>query len=136
EIALLGSEDTHYSIAKAANLLNLNLYSVPVSEHERIIDTAELEQILVRAKEDGVKYFIVIVNMATTMFGSVDDPDIYVEALQKNGLEFKLHVDGAFGGFVYPVSAPENNLNFSNPHVSSITLDAHKMLQAPYGTGI
>ena len=25
---------------------------------------------------------------------------------------------------------------FNNPHVSSVTLDAHKMLQAPYGTGI
>jgi tyrosine decarboxylase/aspartate 1-decarboxylase len=26
--------------------------------------------------------------------------------------------------------------NFSNPKISSITIDAHKMLQAPYGTGI
>lgn len=27
-------------------------------------------------------------------------------------------------------------LNFSNAAVSSVTIDAHKMLQAPYGTGI
>jgi glutamate/tyrosine decarboxylase-like PLP-dependent enzyme len=47
-----------------------------------------------------------------------------------------LHVDGAFGGFIYPVSNTESNVNFSNPYVSSVTLDAHKMLQAPYGTGI
>ncbi len=26
--------------------------------------------------------------------------------------------------------------NFKNPNVSSITIDGHKMLQAPYGTGI
>jgi glutamate/tyrosine decarboxylase-like PLP-dependent enzyme len=31
---------------------------------------------------------------------------------------------------------PENNLNFSNKKITSISLDAHKMLQAPYGTGI
>jgi glutamate/tyrosine decarboxylase-like PLP-dependent enzyme len=29
-----------------------------------------------------------------------------------------------------------NKLNFSNPNISTITLDAHKMCQAPHGTGI
>ena len=37
QIALIGSEDTHYSIAKAANLLNLPLYRVAVNDHTRII---------------------------------------------------------------------------------------------------
>lgn len=136
EIALLGSIDTHYSIAKAANLLYLKWFSVPVSENERNLDQEKLEKILQGAKQEGIKYFIVIANMATTMFGSVDNPDIYVQALRKQGFEFKLHVDGAFGGFIFPVSAPDNNLDFSNPDISSVTLDAHKMLQAPYGTGI
>ncbi|MCK5678615.1 MAG: aspartate aminotransferase family protein, partial [Flavobacteriaceae bacterium] len=27
-------------------------------------------------------------------------------------------------------------INFSNPKISSITIDAHKMLQSPYGTGV
>ena len=49
---------------------------------------------------------------------------------------FQVHVDGAYGGFVYPFSCKNNNLDFSNPNVSSITLDAHKMVQAPFGTGI
>ncbi len=136
EIALIGSEDTHYSIAKAANLLNLNWYSVPVVAHTREIEEAKLEEAIIKAKSDGVKYFVVIANMATTMFGSVDDPDLYVKVLEKHELIFKLHVDGAFGGFVYPISVDKTKLNFTNPHVSSITLDAHKMLQAPYGTGI
>jgi glutamate/tyrosine decarboxylase-like PLP-dependent enzyme len=70
------------------------------------------------------------------MFGSVDNPDVYVNALQKHDVPFKLHLDGAFGGFIYPISHPESTINFANPHVSSITLDAHKMLQAPYGTGV
>ena len=33
-------------------------------------------------------------------------------------------------------SNQDNKLNFSNEFVSSVTLDAHKMAQAPYGTGI
>ena len=74
--------------------------------------------------------------MGTTMFGSVDDPDLYTEIFNKHDLEFKIHVDGAFGGFIYPIDNEECNTDFSNPNVSSITLDGHKMLQAPYGTGI
>jgi len=74
--------------------------------------------------------------MATTMFGSVDNPNVYVDVMQKYNLDFKMHVDGAFGGFIYPISNPETMVNFRNPHISSVTLDAHKMLQAPYGTGV
>lgn len=136
EIALIGSQDTHYSIAKAANLLNLQWYSVPVDDTSRMIIEAELDRVVQEAITAGVKYFIIISNMATTMFGSVDNPDVYVACMNKYQLPFRLHLDGAFGGFIYPISTPESNVNFSNPHVSSVTLDAHKMLQAPYGTGI
>lgn len=136
EIALLGSADTHYSIAKAANLLHLTWYSVPVYDDTRMIVQEALDATLARAKADGVKYFIVIANMATTMFGSVDDPSVYVHALKQHGLHYKLHLDGAFGGFIFPISHPDSHINFADEHVSSITLDAHKMLQAPYGTGI
>lgn len=136
EIALIGSSDTHYSIAKAANLLNLNWYSVPVDDSSRMIIESELDRVVAEAMAAGVKYFIIISNMATTMFGSVDNPDVYVACMDKYKAQFKLHLDGAFGGFIYPISTPESNVNFSNPHVSSVTLDAHKMLQAPYGTGI
>ncbi len=136
EIALLGSEDTHYSIAKASNLLNINWYEVPVGKDDRVIVAEELDVVIKNAKRDGVKYFIVISNMATTMFGSVDDLDIYVKALESNEVHYKLHLDGAFGGFIYPISTQESTINFAHPKVSSITLDAHKMLQAPYGTGV
>jgi glutamate/tyrosine decarboxylase-like PLP-dependent enzyme len=74
--------------------------------------------------------------MMTTMFGSVDNIDLYTNTLIEKGLNFKLHVDGAYGGFYYPFSNKASRLNFSNPLVSSVTLDAHKMAQAPYGTGI
>jgi glutamate/tyrosine decarboxylase-like PLP-dependent enzyme len=74
--------------------------------------------------------------MGTTMFGSVDNPEEYTTALEKQQVEYKLHIDGAYGGFVYPFSNEKSTINFSNPKISSITIDAHKMLQAPYGTGI
>jgi glutamate/tyrosine decarboxylase-like PLP-dependent enzyme len=74
--------------------------------------------------------------MGTTMFGSVDHPDDYISLLEEYSLNYKMHVDAAYGGFVYPFLVEENPLSFRNPSISSITIDAHKMLQAPYGTGI
>ncbi len=136
EIALLCSEDTHYSIPKASNLLNISKYSVPVIEYTREITPDAVAKSVEQAKSEGKKYFIVVANMATTMFGSVDNPQIYIDALKAAGVEYKLHIDGAYGGFIYPVTSNDKALSFANPEVSSITIDAHKMLQAPYGTGV
>lgn len=136
EIAIIASEDTHYSIPKAANLLMLDWIKIPVSFEKREIDSIALDQEIQVAKQKGKKYFIAISNMGTTMFGSVDNPDVYTLALEKNQVVYKLHIDGAYGGFVYPFSNEKSVINFKNPKISSITIDAHKMLQSPYGTGV
>ena len=74
--------------------------------------------------------------MMTTMFGSVDNVDTYVGTLKNLSCKFKIHVDGAYGGFYYPFTENQSPLTFKNLDISSFTLDAHKMAQAPYGTGI
>ncbi|UUC43903.1 pyridoxal phosphate-dependent decarboxylase family protein [Flavobacterium cerinum] len=136
EIAILASEDTHYSIPKGANLLMIDWLKAPVDFLTRSIDVSLLDNLLTTAKNNGKKYFIVVANMGTTMFGSVDNPDVYTNALEKQQLDYKLHIDAAYGGFVYPFSNAASTLDFRNPKISSVTIDAHKMLQAPYGTGI
>jgi glutamate/tyrosine decarboxylase-like PLP-dependent enzyme len=136
EIVLLASEDTHYSIAKASNVLMIDWMKIPVNFNDRTISKEVLKNQILKAQQKGKKYFIVVANMGTTMFGSVDDINVLTDVLEENEITFKLHVDGAYGGFFYPFSNPESRMNFKNPHVSSITVDAHKMLQAPYGTGI
>jgi glutamate/tyrosine decarboxylase-like PLP-dependent enzyme len=140
EIVILCSEDSHYSMPKGANLLDLDIAFIPVAFETREIIEEELQKIIKIQKEKGKKYFIVVSNMATTMFGSVDDPKVYANALKEQQVKFRIHIDGAFGGFIYPFKAnsskDKNRIDFSNPDISSITIDAHKMLQAPYGTGI
>ena len=136
EIVILASEDTHYSIPKASNLLQIEWIKIPVHFNERNIDKTALEQIIIDSKSKGKKYFIAVSNLGTTMFGSVDDPDDYTSLFEKHNVAYKLHIDGAYGGFVYPFSNKNSVINFSNPKISSITIDAHKMLQAPYGTGV
>ena len=136
EIAIIASEDTHYSIPKAANVLMLDWLKIPVDFETRTIDIFALENSIINAKKRGKKYFIVVSNMGTTMFGAIDNPNDYIEILEKHDLKYKLHIDAAYGGFVYPFSNKASEINFENPKISSITIDAHKMLQAPYGTGV
>ncbi len=136
EVGILCTTDSHYSFTKAANLLQVKIEQIRVKEQDRRIADQALATAIERLRKKGVKYFIGVANMMTTMFGSVDDVDQFVRHFEAAGLPFKLHVDGAYGGFFYPFSNQNNPLNFTHPHISSITLDAHKMLQAPYGTGI
>ena len=136
QIAIVASTDTHYSVAKAANLLHLDCLKIPVDHSSRKLSEADLQRQVQDAAQRGKKYFIAIANMGTTMFGSVDDPDVYATTFEKAGVSYFIHVDGAFGGFIYPISGDTRQSTFANPNVSSITLDAHKMLQAPYGTGL
>ena len=136
EIALICSEDNHYSAAKAANLLNLPFVRISVDDEMRKIRQDDLNVRLTALQNKGVKYIIVVANMMTTMFGSVDHPDDYVPALKAHNMPYFIHVDAAYGGFVYPFNGIKHELDFAHPDITSVTLDAHKMVQAPYGTGI
>lgn len=136
EIALLFSSDSHYSFHKACNILSIRPLVMPVEEESRAIDLIALRALLRQAQKEGLRYFILVANMSTTLFGSVDALAPLCDLLDEAALDYKVHVDGAFGGFIYPFTQPDNELNFANPRVNSITMDAHKMLMAPYGTGI
>ncbi len=136
EICILCSEDSHYSMDKASNVLILDIYKVQVDSDNRTISKQSVSKAVTEAKKNGKKYFVVISNMMTTMFGSVDDVDCYANVLKELNCKFKMHIDGAFGGFYYPFVEDQSIIDFKNPNITSFTLDAHKMAQAPYGTGI
>lgn len=136
EICIITSQDNHYSMDKAANVLSVDIFKVAVLENTREITFESVRKTIINARNKGKKYFIIVVNMMTTMFGSVDSIHCYTEELSKLNVSFKIHVDGAYGGFYYPFSNPDHKLNFENSYIDSFTIDAHKMVQAPYGTGI
>ncbi len=136
EICILCSEDSHYSMDKASDVLGVNICHISVDPLNREMSELALAEVISKNKTAGKKYFIAVANMMTTMFGSVDNTDLFSNQLEKQNCTFKIHVDGAYGGFFYPFAAKDHGLDFSNPHVNSVTLDAHKMAQAPYGTGI
>jgi len=136
EIGIVCSEDAHYSVAKGANLLGLHTILFKVEEDTREVNINDLEQKLKTAVNKGFNYFIVVLNLSSTMFGSVDDIDKITTLFNLQHLNFKLHVDAAFGGFIYPFTNADSRYNFLNQNIISVSLDGHKMLQAPYGTGL
>ena len=136
EICILCSEDSHYSMNKAANILSLDIYKIPVDALTRSLSADTVKKTIQQAQQKNKKHFIVVANMMTTMFGSIDDIHLLTAPLLEMNIDFKLHVDGAYGGFYYPFTDENSALTFKNKHISSFTLDAHKMAQAPYGTGI
>lgn len=136
EIALVYSQDSHYSMPKAGNLLNLSSIILEVDPDSRSIKKESLESQIKKAMDQGVNYFIVISNLSTTMFGSVDDIDMLGDYFNNMNVPFKIHVDAAYGGFIYPFTNPTSRFTFQNPYLNSITTDGHKMLQTPYGTGL
>ena len=135
EIGLIFSDDAHYSAHKGCNLLGITPIQVSL-DNRRNWDLNDLENKLVAAKVNGIKYLIVHLSMGTTMFGSVDRPDPILSLIKRHFDHFFTHIDAAFGGFIYPFTADNFKLNLSNPDIHSVTIDGHKMLQAPYGTGI
>ncbi|MET3037853.1 aminotransferase class I/II-fold pyridoxal phosphate-dependent enzyme [Chryseobacterium sp. NRRL B-14859] len=136
EIGVVFSEDAHYSVYKASNLLGIMPITVKVGHDNREVLLDDLKEKLEDARNKGIRYLIVHLSMGTTIFGSVDSPASFLELVKRYFTHYFVHVDAAFGGFIYPFSAQKNELSFQNPEISSITIDGHKMLQSPYGTGV
>jgi glutamate/tyrosine decarboxylase-like PLP-dependent enzyme len=134
-IGILASQDVHYSIPKAADLLDLPLFTVPVDEDTRRMGREDVERAVRAARDRGVDHLAVVLTLGTTMFGSIDRLEDVLPALEAHRTTAWVHVDGAFGGFLHPLTS-DPILDFRHDAVVSFTLDAHKMLQAPYGTGI
>jgi glutamate/tyrosine decarboxylase-like PLP-dependent enzyme len=121
---------------KAANLLTIDILKITVDFNNRSFSCDGVSEVISKATKTKKKYIIAVANMMTTMYGSVDDVNLLINALIKSNCYFKLHIDAAYGGFYYPFSSNNDSLTFKNKHITSFTLDAHKMAQAPYGTGI
>jgi len=121
---IITTEDVHFSVVKAANLLDLPL--VYVSMRDFVMDPDALSDIV----EPGD---IVVATAGTTPLGYIDPIDEIGKIC--SGQNCYLHVDAAFGGFVIPFLEKKIDFGFTVPQVKSMTIDPHKMGFAPYPAG-
>lgn len=125
------SEEAHYSFKKAVMLMGMGLDNLILikSDQNGRMNTEDLENKIIQAKEEGKTPIMIASTCGTTVKGAFDS----VEENQKIAEKYELwhHIDGAWGGAALFSDLISEKL--SSAHLAdSFTFDAHKVL----GTGI
>jgi aromatic-L-amino-acid decarboxylase len=128
------SGETHHSMEKAAMLAGFPPGSVRevASDPEFRIRLDDLARLVEEDRAAGRRPFLVVGNAGTTNTGAVDDLVRLADFARREGLWF--HVDGAYGGFFLLTQRGRARMRGIEA-ADSITLDPHKGLFLPYGTG-
>lgn len=128
------SKQAHHSILKAIRISGLSeaqLRYIPLDENLKL-SPSHLEKAIIEDKKNGLLPFYINASFGTTNTGAIDPLKLIATIAKKHKLWF--HVDAAYGGFFKLV--PELASKFEGINeADSITLDPHKTLFLPYGTG-
>ncbi|MFQ5505872.1 MAG: pyridoxal phosphate-dependent decarboxylase family protein [Planctomycetota bacterium] len=128
------SSQVHHSIRKAARLAGImpdRVRALAVDGRFRL-DVRALSRAIQADRRDGLQPFLVVSSAGTVNTGAVDPLPEIAELCQREGLWH--HVDGAYGGFFH--LCPELRPVLRGlEQADSLTLDPHKGLFLPYGTG-
>lgn len=159
---VLVSASAHYSWEKGMKVLGLgtsNLVTVDVDGHMRL-DADHLGTCLEDVLGSGTPVLAVIGVLGTTEFGTIDPIHAILDhraTWRGKGVDFGVHVDGAWGGYLSAMFRNEDgslrsreamraefrHFPSSSVHrafealaeVDSITVDPHKMGYVPYSAG-
>ena len=128
------STQAHHSIAKSARLAGVfadRVRSIDVDGSFRM-RTDALAEAIRSDRAEGLTPFLVVSSAGTTNTGAVDPLEAIADLCAAEGLWH--HVDGAYGAAFYmePALRP---LLAGLPRADSLTLDPHKGMFLPYGTG-
>ena len=131
---LYTSSQAHHSVSKSARLAGImrdRIRALPTDETFRLRVDA-LETAIARDRAEGLVPFFVASSAGTTNTGAVDPIDAIADVCAREGLWH--HVDGAYGAFFH--ACPELRPMLAGlSRADSLTLDPHKGLFLPYGTG-
>lgn len=128
------SDQVHHSVDKAAVLAGLPGENVRVVESDGSfrLPPERLERQIAVDRARGFAPFLVVASGGTVNTGAVDDLESIGRVARDNDLWF--HVDGAYGGFFVLTKRGREKL-CGIELADSVTLDPHKGLFVPYGTG-
>ncbi len=128
------TDQTHVSAMKAAVLAGLpraNVRALPADDLLRM-DPGSLRATVAADRAAGLRPFLVVASAGTTNTGAVDPIAAVADVARDEGLW--LHVDAAYGGF-FQLTDRGRAAFAGVERADSITLDPHKGMFLPYGTG-
>ncbi|MEV0537268.1 pyridoxal-dependent decarboxylase [Kitasatospora sp. NPDC050463] len=137
---VITSDLCHASVAKAAEILDLDLVRLPAGPTWTLTPD-QVRQAAAGAITEGVTGIIVVATAGYYNSGFADPVDAIAAQLRDlafqhpDQVRFFLHVDAAHGGFVFPFTAPDLPFDFRNPGVHSMAVDPHKAGLMPYACG-
>ena len=131
---LYASDQAHHSIVKSAKLAGIaadRVRMIPVDADYRM-DVTALASAIALDRAGGLKPFLVVSSAGTTNTGAVDPLDDIADLCAREHVWH--HIDGAYGAFFH--MCPElRPLLRGLSRGDSLTLDPHKGMFLPYGTG-
>ena len=128
------SEQAHASVPKAAAIAGLPrraMRLVPVDQDLRM-DAGALKRMVAEDRDAGLRPFLVVPAAGTTNTGAIDPMDAVADVAEAEDLW--MHVDGAYGGFFALTDRGRERFR-GIERADSVTLDPHKGMFLPYGTG-
>lgn len=134
EGTLYTSDQAHHSIVKSAKLAGIfpdRVRMVPVDADYRMRMDA-LAGAVAQDRQLGLRPFLVVSSAGTTNTGAVDPLDDIADFCAQESLWH--HIDGAYGAFFHLCPALQPLLQGLS-RGDSLTLDPHKGMFLPYGTG-
>lgn len=135
DLAVLVSERGHYSLGKTADILGIgrnNIISI-ATDNKNKVNVNLMEQKLIELKQQNIKVMAIVGVAGTTETGNID-PLIALAELAKQ-YQCHFHVDAAWGGATL-LSNKYRQLLSGVELADSITIDAHKQMYVPMGTGM
>ncbi len=131
---LYTSDQAHHSVLKSAKLAGVMPDRVrPIESDERFrLRVDRLDAAIAEDRRAGLTPFAVVSTAGTTNTGAVDPLDAIADVCAREHLWH--HVDGAYGAFFYLCPDLRETLRGMS-RADSLTLDPHKGMFLPYGTG-
>src|SRR5438094_969851 len=131
---LYTSDQAHHSVLKSAKLAGIMPDRVrPIESDDRFrLRMDRLQEAIAADRRASLAPFAVVSSAGTTNTGAVDPLDAIADLCAREGLWH--HVDGAYGAFFYLCAELRTALR-GLERADSLTLDPHKGLFLPYGTG-
>jgi aromatic-L-amino-acid decarboxylase len=131
---LYASDQAHHSVLKSAKMAGImpdRVRAIASDDHYRL----DVDALADRVKDDrgrGLTPFAVVSNAGTTNTGAVDPLDAVADLCARERLWH--HIDGAYGAFFHLSDSLRPVLEGLS-RADSLTLDPHKGMFLPYGTG-
>jgi aromatic-L-amino-acid decarboxylase len=134
DAVIYASEFAHHSLLKGAVLAGFPAenFRTVACDGELRVDPGDLRAQIAQDRAAGRRPFLVIASAGTADTGAVDPIAELADVARSEGLW--LHVDGAYGGF-FQLTELGRALFRGIEQADSITVDPHKGLFLPYGTG-